>query len=72
MAFTQAHADAITERCRAPRDILWVEGGGAVRFEPSLDLDYDVSACVLKGIKDAGVTKIGFVGNERYVESEGE
>ena len=70
--FTQADAIAITEECDAPNDILWVEADGGVRFEPPVNLPYDASACVLKGIKDAGVTKIGFIGNEKLAEPEGE
>ena len=65
--FTQAKADAIVRECAAREGILWAEGGTA-RFEPPQDLSYDVSVCLLNGIKDSGATKIGFVGNEKYTE----
>ena len=70
--FSQADADAIVAKCNAPQGVLWVEDGGAVRFEPPLDMDYDASVCLLDEIKDAGVTKFGFVGNEKAPEPEGE
>jgi len=34
--------------------------------------EYKEAACVLNGIKNAGVTKIGFVGNEKYVTTGGQ
>ena len=70
-AFTQADAEAISAKCNAPRGVLWVEEGGGVRFDPPLDMDYDASVCVLNEIKEAGVTKLGFVGNEKASEPEG-
>ena len=42
-----------------------------LRFEPSMSAPYDVSAAALQVIKESGVTKFGFVGNEKYrVQSE--
>lgn len=37
-----------------------------LQFEPDPDAGYDISARVLNIIKGSGVTKFGFVGNERY------
>jgi biopolymer transport protein ExbD len=37
-----------------------------LQFEPAADASYDLAANVLNLIKGAGVTKLGFVGNERY------
>jgi biopolymer transport protein ExbD len=37
-----------------------------LQFEPEAMASYDVSAKVLNTIKFSGVTKFGFVGNERY------
>ncbi len=37
-----------------------------LQFEPEANASYDVSARVLHVIKGSGVTKFGFVGNERY------
>ena len=37
-----------------------------LQFEPEPDAGYELSARVLNIIKAAGVTKFGFVGNERY------
>ena len=37
-----------------------------LQFEPEANASYDISAQVLKIIKSSGVTKFGFVGNERY------
>ena len=68
--FSQAHADAITAECGAPRELLSVQDG-AVTIWPKPGSDYEASACVLKEIKDAGVTKFGFVGNE-VTQSENE
>jgi hypothetical protein len=68
--FSQADADALSEQCGAPNGWIIVHEDGDIQFEPPLNADYDVSACLLNGIEDAGVTKIGFVGNEKYPESE--
>ncbi len=38
-----------------------------LQFEPDLQASYDVSARVLEVIKEAKVTKFGFVGNEKVV-----
>lgn len=57
------------QECGAPQGILWAEGNTA-HFDPPQELSYDVSACVLKGIRDSGATKIGFVGNEKYTEPD--
>jgi hypothetical protein len=65
--FRQADADTISDTCKAPRAWLIVEPGGAVRFEPPMEADYQASACILEQIKASGVTKFGFVGNEKYV-----
>jgi biopolymer transport protein ExbD len=37
-----------------------------LQFEPEPNASYDLSAKVLNIIKGSGVTKFGFVGNERY------
>ena len=37
-----------------------------LQFEPEAEASYDLSARVLNIIKGSGVTKFGFVGNERY------
>jgi biopolymer transport protein ExbD len=37
-----------------------------LQFEPEANASYELSARVLNLIKGAGVTKLGFVGNERY------
>ncbi len=37
-----------------------------LQFEPEPDASYDLSAKVLNVIKGSGVTKVGFVGNEKY------
>ncbi len=37
-----------------------------LQFEPEAQASYDVSAKVLQVIKQSGVTKFGFVGNEKY------
>ena len=37
-----------------------------LQFEPEPDASYDLSAKVLNVIKGSGVTKFGFVGNEKY------
>ncbi len=37
-----------------------------LQFEPDASASYERSALVLNIIKDSGVTKFGFVGNEKY------
>ncbi|MHA7820438.1 MAG: ExbD/TolR family protein [Erythrobacter sp.] len=37
-----------------------------LQFEPEAQASYDLSAKVLQTIKASGVTKFGFVGNEKY------
>jgi biopolymer transport protein ExbD len=37
-----------------------------LQFEPEAQASYDLSAQVLNIIKQSGVTKFGFVGNEKY------
>lgn len=38
-----------------------------LHFKPDVDADYEISLQVLKHIRTSGVTKFGFVGNEKYV-----
>jgi hypothetical protein len=63
--FTQADADAIADACKAPRAWLVVEPGSVVRFEPPVEAEYEASVCILQRIKDSGVTRFGFVGNDK-------
>ncbi|MEL6529090.1 MAG: biopolymer transporter ExbD [Pseudomonadota bacterium] len=37
-----------------------------LRFEPSAQSSYEVSVQVLRAIRESGVTKFGFVGNEKH------
>jgi biopolymer transport protein ExbD len=37
-----------------------------LQFQPEANASYEVSARILNLIKDSGVTKFGFVGNEQY------
>jgi biopolymer transport protein ExbD len=37
-----------------------------LQFEPEPEASYDLSAQVLNIVKQSGVTKFGFVGNEKY------
>jgi biopolymer transport protein ExbD len=37
-----------------------------LQFEPEALASYEISARVLQDIKSSGVTKFGFVGNEKY------
>ena len=37
-----------------------------LQFEPEPEASYELSAQVLNIIKGSGVTKFGFVGNEKY------
>lgn len=39
-------------------------------FRPDAEASYDMSAKVLRIMKDSGATKFGFVGNEAYSTSE--
>jgi len=69
--FTQADADALAVHCSAPTTWLKVEPVSSVRFELPVDYthsptDHKKIACLLQGVREAGVTKFGFVGNEKY------
>jgi hypothetical protein len=64
--FAQADADRISDDCGADRAWLRVREGGELTYQPAMDSDYDVSVCVLQKIKNSGVTKFGFVGNEKH------
>jgi len=68
----------MSDACNAPREWLSLEGS-ELRFRPITDEeiasgtfepDYETAACVLTQIKQSGLTKFGFVGNERYVTPE--
>ncbi|QZH74751.1 MAG: hypothetical protein JY451_13995 [Erythrobacter sp.] len=72
---TQAELDAMSDACSAPREWLSLEGS-ELRFIPIMEEefasganppDYETAACVLTQIRQSGLTKFGFVGNERYV-----
>jgi biopolymer transport protein ExbD len=39
-----------------------------LQFEPEANASYDLAAKVIDTIVDSGVTRLGFVGNERYRE----
>ena len=39
-----------------------------LQFEPEANASYDLAAKVTNAIVDSGVTRFGFVGNERYRE----
>lgn len=72
-SFSQADADELSDNCGGQRSWLQVIQKGTVRFEPPSDVEnnkdtYEKAACVLTGIKKAGVA-IGFVGNEQYAMS---
>lgn len=64
-AFSQADADRILADCGASGRWLFVEAGGAVRFEPPVEADYEAASCILDRIKASGVTRFGFVGNDK-------
>ncbi len=68
--FTQAEADAITAKCKAPEGMLRVKRGQLTLW-PVGNPDYDASLCILQEIKASGKSKFGFVGNEKIETSEG-
>ena len=47
-------------------ETLTVEPEPELQFEPEANASYELSAKVLQIIKGSGVTKFGFVGNEKY------
>lgn len=69
---TQAMLDAISDKCGADRAWMQMDADDTVRFEPPMDADYKVSACLLQGIKESGATKLGFVGNDKLPPGEGQ
>ncbi|MFM7404830.1 MAG: hypothetical protein ACKO1N_12265 [Erythrobacter sp.] len=71
-SFTQAMADAVSDSCGADRAWMQVEADGTVRFEPPMDADYEISACLITGLKDSGATKLGFVGKDKLPPAEGQ
>jgi len=48
------------------QETLTIEPEPELQFEPEAQASYDLSAKVLNIIKASGVTKFGFVGNEKY------
>lgn len=68
--FTQDMADAISDACKADRAWLVVLPNGALTYQPPMESDYAASVCVIQTIKDAGVTKFGFVGNDKAAPDE--
>jgi biopolymer transport protein ExbD len=54
------------ELVRNLQETLAFEIEPELQFEPDGNASYEVSAQVLNIIKNSGVTKFGFVGNERY------
>jgi biopolymer transport protein ExbD len=52
---------------KATRDL---QSEPELRFQPDRDADYELSAKVLNIIKESGVGKFGFVGNELYSSSD--
>ena len=50
------------------QETLTYEVEPELQFEPEPEAAYDLSAKVLNIIKGSGVTKFGFVGNEKYSE----
>jgi hypothetical protein len=61
--FTQAEADAISVQCGGSPGWLRVTGG-KVMIEFPIDAPYEATKCVLQGMKAAGLTEFGFIGNE--------
>ena len=68
--FDQASADEISDFCGAERDWLQVHESGEVRFRPPAKGNYEASLCILKQMRESGVTKFGFVGAENIEEAE--
>lgn len=68
--FTQADADSLAEECGAATGLVTVLSDGTASVEPPADLAYGTAACVFQGLTDAGVTKFGFLGNERHDAAE--
>ena len=54
------------ELVRNLRETLTLPLEPELQFEPEANASYELSAQVLNVIKNSGVTKFGFVGNERY------
>ncbi|TNE57722.1 MAG: biopolymer transporter ExbD [Sphingomonadales bacterium] len=48
------------------QETLTIQPEPELQFEPEAQASYDLSAKVLQIIKASGVTKFGFVGNEKY------
>ena len=58
----------ITEKCRLPSDRLQSLGNNEVRVRPNPNDDYGAVDCMLRGVKTLRGIKLGFVGNEAYVD----
>ncbi len=54
------------ELVRNLNETLRFEVEPELQFEPEAEASYDLAARVLNIIKDSGVTKFGFVGNDKY------
>lgn len=58
---------AITDtELRARLDALAADPEGTLQLEPAADARYARFDEVLAAVKRAGITRLGFVGNERY------
>ena len=59
-----AELEALLERTRM------VEREPELEFRPHLRAEYETSVEVIRVIRDSGVTKFGFVGNDKWVVGE--
>lgn len=64
-----AALDDIARKCRVERSTFKADGDELhVNSNPSED--YEDLDCAMRRLSDIGVTKMGFIGNEAYVEEK--
>jgi hypothetical protein len=67
----QATLNAIADECGMARSGMQLRNGDELRFQPDPNSRYESVDCALGKLKGVlGLEKMGFVGNEAYVEEK--
>ena len=61
--------DGIASKCRVERSTFKADGD-ELHVMPNPSEEYEDLDCAMRRISDIGVTKMGFIGNEAYVEEK--
>ena len=58
-----AQVNAITDRCRAPRGLVKIEGGQLIIYRAK---DIAITGCVLEALQATGETRLSAIRNQAY------